>query len=305
MVIVAMNILQRIRNYQIRNRVYKKPISLVVEPTNCCNLNCPFCLVGTQNIREKTDHNQMERPFGEMDFSLFQHICDQAKAFGIERMQLHFQGEPFVHPRIIDMLAFSKNRGFYVQIFTNGLAFRDNMIDRLAQTGIDMIRFSIDGATEETYGKNRVGGNLRKVLRNMEAVARSCKKTTVEWQFIAMKNNEHEIPLAKEMARKLKVHFFVKTFAPTIPELIPKNPQYIRQYKPKPCKDIYFQTCIYWNGDVVPCCYDVEGSQIMGNVGLSTLKEIWESEKYRAFREKVDRVDDKDIKICQDCLRWK
>ncbi len=33
----------------IQRKVYSKPTRVVVELTNRCNLNCPFCLVGQQN----------------------------------------------------------------------------------------------------------------------------------------------------------------------------------------------------------------------------------------------------------------
>ncbi len=76
----------------------------------------------------------------------------------------------------------------------------------------------------------------------------------------------------------------------------------------KPCKDIYHQLGIYWNGDVVPCCYDVDGKEVMGNLLENSLQKIWNNERYREFRKKVDNavmnLQDEPY-ICITCLRWK
>lgn len=283
----------------------KKPNVLVLEPTNSCNLNCPYCLVGLQNSG-KTNHSSLARKLGKIDYELFEKIIADAREFGIQKIQLHFQGEPFLHPRIIDMIRYCKVQNFECQLFTNGLALTEEKIEALSSIPINMIRFSIDGATPETYKINRVGGDLNKVLQNMyQLMQKKHPFTRVEWQFIPLRNNEHEIPLAAQIAASMGVFFFTKPYAPTIEELQPLNPNLRRKYKQKPCTDIYYQTCVYWNGDVVPCCFDVDGKEIMGNLNEKSLQEIWENEKYQKFRKKVDLIEDSDIETCQSCLRWK
>lgn len=283
----------------------KKPKVLVLEPTNNCNLNCPYCLVGMQNSG-KTDHSNLSRKLGFMDFQLFEKTILDARSFGIQKIQLHFQGEPFLHPKLIDMIRYCKKQSFECQLFTNGLLLTENKIRALSEIPIDMIRFSIDGASQETYSKNRVGGDFHKVLNNLnQLMLNKHPVTRVEWQFIPLRNNEHEIPIAAQIAASMRVFFFTKAFAPTIEELQPLNQKLRRTYKQKPCADIYYQICVYWNGDVVPCCFDVDGKEIMGNLNKRPLQEIWDSEKYHAFRNKVDKVDDYNIEICRNCLRWK
>ena len=134
------------------------------------------------------------------------------------------------------------------------------------------------------------------------------KKTRIEWQFLALRNNEHEIEKARKLAQDIGIHFFVKGFRETDPALKPENAKYHAKFFKKPCKDIYHQIGIYWNADVVPCCYDVDGKEIMGNLLKNSLQEIWDNEQYRDFRR---RVDDAVISprnepcICKTCLRWK
>jgi radical SAM protein with 4Fe4S-binding SPASM domain len=168
----------------------------------------------------------------------------------------------------------------------------------------------VDGASPETYKKNRVGGDFNKVFENMKrvALAHQTKKTRLEWQFIALKNNEHEVEKARQMAKEIGMHFFIKGFRQTDPELAPKNSGYRSQFIKKPCTDIYLQLGIYWNGDVVPCCYDTDDFEVMGNVKEDGLADIWNSAKYRDFRARVGNAlikPEEEPSLCKSCLRWK
>jgi radical SAM protein with 4Fe4S-binding SPASM domain len=57
---------------------------------------------------------------------------------------------------------------------------------------------------------------------------------------------------------------------------------------------------IHANGDVVPCCRDTKGRHIMGNLLSQDLKDIWNGERYRAFRRKL-LADQSGMDICRLC----
>lgn len=299
---------------KVRQKILKKPSQAIIETTNSCNLNCPFCLVGMQNeLIEKhgnTAHDLMQREIGFMTEQTFEAVHRELRDFGIKKVYLHFQGEPILNkftPLFANRL---KQDNFEVGLFTNGQAFNDTNIAELAKVGVNLIRFSVDGASEETYQQNRVGGKFEKVFSNMKkvAAAHKDKKTRIEWQFLALRNNEHEIEKARKMAEEIGVNFFVKGFRVTDSQMVPKNGKYRSNFMKKPCTDIYLQVGIYWNGDVVPCCYDVDGKEIMGNVHENTLTDIWNSARYRTFRKKIDnflKEPENDPGICSNCLRWK
>ena len=64
---------------------------------------------------------------------------------------------------------------------------------------------------------------------------------------------------------------------------------------------------VYWNGDVVPCCYDLEGNEIMGNLKDNTMEEIWNGEKYKNFRKRLKKsVFKPEIQpeFCKGCLKY-
>jgi radical SAM protein with 4Fe4S-binding SPASM domain len=271
-------------------------------------------MVGMQNELQKkhgsSAHNLMTRPMGKMSKEVFLRIREEIDSFGINKAYLHFQGEPFLNQLTPLFASQLKEDGLYVGVFTNGQAFTDNLIKEIAKKEINLIRFSVDGASEETYRENRVGGKFINVFENMKKVvdAHQGKKTRIEWQFLPLKNNEHEVEKARKMAHEIGIHFFTKGFRETDPDLAPQNQKYKSKFLQKPCKDIYKQIGFYWNGDVVPCCYDVDGKEIMGNIMESHLEEIWNNQKYIEFRKKVEKYNsypETEPGICKTCLRWR
>ena len=110
------------------------------------------------------------------------------------------------------------------------------------------------------------------------------------------------------MAKEINVSFFVKGYRETDPVLRPNDARYRAKPLPKPCTDIYHQLGIYWNGDVVPCCYDTDGANIMGSITKDTLSTIWKSALYNEFRNNVKNVlsdPEKEPAVCKSCLRWR
>lgn len=302
-------VLRKIKKYH--RRALARPDRIVIELTNHCNLNCPYCLVGQQDEQRSVAHSELTRSFGKMDMKLIEKIIKEAKSFGMSEVMLTLQGEPLLHEDFAEIVRKVKKAGLSPVVFTNGLLLNPGRSRDIIRAGLDSIRFSADGASEETYQLNRVGGKFEKVYQNMRDIACIAKEENspikIVWQFIALANNEHEIPKARGMAREMGIGFLVKSFAESIPELTARNPKYNRKLKPKPCTDIYQMFCIYWNGDVVPCCYDVSGKEILGNVINHTIEETWNSPKYQQFRKYVAQAvlyPKVEPQLCKTCLRW-
>ncbi|MFW5607577.1 MAG: SPASM domain-containing protein, partial [Campylobacter hyointestinalis] len=63
---------------------------------------------------------------------------------------------------------------------------------------------------------------------------------------------------------------------------------------------IYYSMTIMVNGDVVPCCHDACGKEVMGNLIEQNLDDIWNGEKFQNFRDKIHN-EQKNIDICKLC----
>ena len=103
--------------------VKTKPTRLYIELTNRCNLNCPFCLVGQQNLQESVAHSDLNRDSGGISMDLCRKIIKDAARFGIKELYLHFQGEPLMYRRrdFVELVKLSNAWGLKTGMFTNGL----------------------------------------------------------------------------------------------------------------------------------------------------------------------------------------
>ena len=99
------------RSYRRGDAVVRfPPVRLWIELSARCNLRCVMC--PNRDLAE--DHK------GEMDWSTFQKVVDEAEGFAFE-VSLHHRGESFLHPRALDFIRYAANKRMRTKLHTNGL----------------------------------------------------------------------------------------------------------------------------------------------------------------------------------------
>ena len=158
--------------------VHRKPHAMAVESTAACNLDCPFCRYGqSADFAGQTKHSDIERQVGNVDLDLYKNkILPSAVDFGIKRIQLHFQGEPLMNKKLVKMIELGKDSGMWMQFFTNGLLMTEKKMDELLDARVNLVRFSIDGNSQDTYKLNRVGGDFDEVIPILSTFARKARE---------------------------------------------------------------------------------------------------------------------------------
>jgi radical SAM protein with 4Fe4S-binding SPASM domain len=298
------------------------PTHFQIEPTNRCNLSCALCPIS----------GDMDRPTGHMDLTLFKKLIDETGDY-IFLIILWDWGEPFVSPCIYDMISYARNKGIKVVSSTNVHVFvNEENADKLILSGIDSIIVSMDGITQETYSRYRRGGSLESALKGIRTIvarkqALNSETPLINLRFIPMRHNEHEIPKLKDMARSLGVDALTfKTLNPYSSdtngskatekkegwrEFLPENPLY-RRFKysadrqsrlrrtSNPCRQLWNNPVVHWDGKVCPCTYDYRDKYFLGDLKKDTLKNIWFGDAYRGIRRRF-RADWEDIPLCKEC----
>src|SRR6266496_6104164 len=138
----------------------KLPSFVQIEPVGQCNLRCQMC-----PIQFRTDGP----PYGPpafMPFDEFTRLVDQFE--GPEELQLQGLGEPMMHPRFFDMVAYASGKGIKVSTNTNLTLLNAKRAERCVTSGLDSISVSIDGSTAETYERIRVRAHFDRVLGNLQ-----------------------------------------------------------------------------------------------------------------------------------------
>lgn len=288
-----------------------RPINITIEPTNVCNLGCPVCETGA---------GLLNREKGNMTYAQFQTIIDKIYAH-TNTLMFYFMGEPFLNRDAYRMIRYAKDRGIpFVTTCTNG-----DVVDpaRLVDCGLDEVSFQMGGATPDTHAVYRIGSHLDRVLNNLRETVRwrNEKKTSLKIVagFILMKHNEHQVDDFKKMMTDIgadetvvidpcvrtieqghrylptdKAHWYYDPVAFARGELKPKN------VPPNECPWIYYSMAVLVDGRVVPCCRDPRGDEGVGNLLEQTLDDVWNGERFRAFRERLHRNQGQ-IDICRLC----
>jgi len=289
------------------------PMSLSFEPTTSCNLRCPECPSG---LRAFT------RPTGMLENGFFRQTIDQLSR-DLLYLIFYFQGEPYLNPDFLDMVAYASSKGIYTATSTNAHYLNDRNARRTVESGLDRLIISIDGTTQEVYEQYRVGGRLDKVLEGARNIVKwkkelNSKTPFVFFQFLVVRPNEHQLEDVRRLAKEIgvdEVRFKtaqVYDYDNDPNGLIPLNGKYSRYRRQKDgrmaiknsldnhCWRLWHATVITWDGLVVPCCFDKDAEHPLGDLKGKSFKEVWQDERYVKFRKQV-LASRKNIDICANC----
>lgn len=288
------------------------PMSISFEPTTSCNLRCPECPSGLRSFT---------RPTGMLEDGLFKKTIDELSDT-LLYLIFYFQGEPYLHPKFLELVKYASKKGIYTATSTNAHYLNDATARRTVESGLDRLIVSIDGTTQDVYEQYRVGGKLEKVLdgtRNILKWKRELKSKTphVVFQFLVVQPNEHQIEDVKRLADEMGVdELGLKTAQIYDYEqgdpLIPTIDKYSR-YSQKPdgayqikngldghCWKMWHSCVITWDGKVVPCCFDKDAHYRLGDVSETSFQHLWQSDAYRQFRQTLLRSRS-EIEMCKNC----
>ena len=288
------------------------PIAISIEPTTSCNLRCPECPSGLRSFT---------RPTGMLERDTYLNIIDELAPY-TPYLIMYFQGEPYLNNKFFEYVEFASSRKMYVATSTNAHYLNDENARKTVESGLSRLIISIDGTTQETYQSYRIGGKLDKVLegaRNVVAWKKKLKSRTphIIFQYLVVKPNEHQIEDIKQIARNMgvdEVRFKTAQVYDYVNgnPLIPDNQKYSR-YKQNPdgtykiknqllnqCWKMWHSCVFTWDGNVVPCCFDKDASHPMGSIQEESFREIWQGDKYKAFRKAL-LTSRNEIDICQNC----
>jgi len=281
---------------------YKK---IYIEITNVCNLSCDFC---PRTMREPEF----------MTIESFSKILDQIKPY-TSYIYLHVKGEPLLHPELDEFLDLSYEKGFQVNITTNGTLIHKVHDMLLCKPALRQINFSLHsfdsnegGQSRKEYTadiltfaraameKSRIIISLR--LWNLtEDLSENCADrrnndllTSIEKEFdLPIKIQEEVIPARGiRIADRLYInqaHLF------TWPDLKEKEDDGIGF-----CYGLRSQAAILVDGTVVPCCLDGEGVISLGNVHTTPFSEIIDSQRARDIVDGFSRKEAVE-ELCRKC----
>lgn len=261
------------------------------------------------------------RPTGKLDLDLHARMLREVGT-NLFYINYYFQGEPFLHPSFLELIRQAKQHRIYTATSTNAHFITEALAEEIVQSGLDRLIISIDGLTQATYENYRVHGKLDKVIEGSKYMVAAKKRLGSKtphliFQFLAVKQNEHEIPQVFQLGKDMGIdEVRIKTaqlydYKQGNP-LMPENEQYARYkkqadgtYKLKyrtgnHCWRMWSSSVLTWDGKVVPCCFDKDAQHVLGTLEADNFARVWRSPAYTNFRQAVLSARNK-IDICQNC----
>ena len=291
----------------------KAPYSIYIDPCGACNFKCGFCPC------ENSDYRNADR-FKTMSLELFRKIADDICDFPeqVKVVNLWSWGEPFLNPNLIDMIKYlyKKNACREIRTCTNGSFLNPSINEQLVDSGLDLIRVSIEALNDDEYkcitGVNVSFDSIVGAIRDLYNKSRGTRLK------VSCKIVEPSVDT------KEKEQMFYNIFSPIsdftfIEDIVDAFPGYEKLKKPDNkkvkfrkwnsysdranyvCAKPLVQMAIHSNGEVSACCNDWKFMTSYGNVENDRLIDLWNSEWLREFRLKQLELPRSQIPYCNIC----
>ncbi len=254
------------------------PTTLSLDPSSICNLRCPFCPTGAG--------------FGEFPRTIlsdhsFNRIMRNLRPDLIQRVELYNWGEPLLNPHLHEFIRFFSERHAETEVSTNFSQrdYDETYLASLVESGLSSLIVSIDGATQGTYERYRVRGNLERVLGNMTRLATVKRELRREepvifFKMLLNRHNQDEVDEARRLAGDCGAVFLLneKFWCPDDQrqEWVagdPEVPSPLQAYTLTPeatistyCRQLWESVIVTASGDVHPCCLTYEAKHAIGNL---------------------------------------
>jgi MoaA/NifB/PqqE/SkfB family radical SAM enzyme len=141
----------------MRIDAFSAPTMITWQLTRDCNLACLHCC--TDSAPGKALPHELSRARALS-------LCAEVVAAGVPYAMI-VGGEPTLVPHFAEVCRALSDGGVLLKIETNGMDFDVSALKGMA---VRSVQISVDGAVQETFAKQRPGGDLAKVLASCRAV---------------------------------------------------------------------------------------------------------------------------------------
>jgi MoaA/NifB/PqqE/SkfB family radical SAM enzyme len=308
-----------------RESIDTYPLILKVDISPLCNLRCPVCIHAKSDSRLPLLAQQKFSASQKMSLEQFSKIVDEVEGKTLA-LSLYYIGDPYMHPDLDEMCAIARAANINVHVSSNfSFNFSSERIASIVRSGLTHLTVCVDGLTQSTYARTRIGGNVDLVLANLRRICQYKQRhrldyPKVEVQMLRYEHNRHELEPIRRLARDLGVDD-VTDYAGMTDNWTEQEPENWNTLGPKRttrlplCFWPYISMVIKYDGDVVPCCYHRQGKQytnlpdkrVVGNVFESSVRAVWNCDEYKRIRrlvsspERVRTDDTLSRSFCEGC----
>lgn len=253
-----------------------------------------------------------------MDFELYKKVIDDITGFPekLRVLRIYSTGEPLLNPYFCDMVAYAKKKNIsnWIETVTNGSLLNPTLNQKLADSGIDRIRISIEATTKEEY-KSICGVDIEysRLIENISDLydrTRGKCDIYIKTVNISVDTKEKE-QFFYDNFSGICDKIYIENIVPVWADFDELDDKYTYAdwglmgtdiwQEIKVCPFIFYGCVINSDGQVTPCCTDWERNMVYGNVAEQDIKEIWYGEKMRSFWINMLKGKRDIYKSCKKC----
>ena len=116
--------------------------------SNPCNIDCNYCWFYSKYL---SNPPSIEFKKSMIKFNDFKNIIDDLAKLKTDTVLFTGAGEPFLHPKINDMIKYVKSNDLKIQIFTNGTIIDEISAKNIVKTKTDELFISVSASNPDTY----------------------------------------------------------------------------------------------------------------------------------------------------------
>jgi MoaA/NifB/PqqE/SkfB family radical SAM enzyme len=273
------------------------PLSLLVEVTRACNFKCVYCAHAAYTTADKR----------MLSLDLYQKALEGLEKFNKKIKSITFvgMGESMLHKDLPEMIRLSKEYAEKVTLVTNGSLLNKKYIDELIDSGIDIIRISLQGLTAEEY--KEISGfniNYEKFIENLTYLYEHKKQCKIYYKIpnFSLRPEFKDIfgPISDDMVNIPIAPTYQNVDYDQIENIVDKENGLRARYTV--CPQPFYMLGIRVSGEVSPCCETDEACISVGNINTESLFDIWHGNKLKNIRLALLKGNRDKLKHCANCV---
>ena len=288
------------------------PFILHIDPCGACNFTCNFCPCNVSDDKREERHKLMP-------LELFKQIIDDVCTFPeqIKVICLYAFGEPLLHRDVFEMARYIKDRKACreLRLVTNGSRLCPENNQKLVDSGVDLVRISIEALDAEGYQDIcRYQIDYERFVDNIRDLHERGKgRTRVSAKIVnAALKSSADVARFYSIYKPITDFTFVEDIIADWPGfeecVLPENGvvksdnwAWIRNSYTR-CSSPLTMLVVHSNGVVSPCAQDWNMELPLGDVHRDKLTDIWRGEKLRQFQLMQLERDRSQIPVCRNCF---
>ena len=282
---------------------YHRPLPsvIMIENTNCCNSQCVMC-----------PRDKLTRTPGFMEFGLFEKIIREVSSMRRKPVtHLHGFGEPLLDKLLSERITLAKACGIrHTYIVTNASLLFPETSRQIIHAGLDKMKISFYGTDDDSYSATMRRLQFKVTFQNIVDFIRIRRELNRTNPQLILQYLPHETNHARtEEFRVLWSPLIDKKVGDCVNIASLHNYGGGRTYNR--VGDKIVSICFYpWtamsvlcDGRVVTCCMDYNGAQVVGDLNVQTVMEVWNGPVLSSVRRNFGKLEYSGFPTCM-CCDW-